>query len=158
MSLKQWMLWASLVSVVAICPTQAMSSPHPSSLVQPSVPQDTTLTEPKPRTRIKRKLLRKGSVYIKVKVIYAHVRKKKYIDPKLKRDVPSLSKSFDFNAYKLLKTYRYKTKYQQAVIIPISYRFQIQLSPQWFVKKRKRIKQNVTTRSRLYRMPYSVTR
>lgn len=135
----RWMLWVVFASTFALWPTQAKSAPHPSSLVQPSVPNDTTITNPQPRARIKKRRRKKGTVYLKIKVIYAHIRKKKYIDPKLKKDVPSLSKSFDFNAYKLLKTYKYRTKYRQAIIIPISYRFQIQISPHHYKSKQNRI-------------------
>lgn len=66
-------------------------------------------------------------VQISLKFIYAHVRQKKYIDPRLNRDVPSLRKKFDFNAYRLIKSqnkafslasqasYQFSKKYQFSV-------------------------------------------
>lgn len=121
--------------------SQAASTPtpNPSQFSPPSSPTDHTAHPIDLSTQIAYKKLRRHQVALQINLIYAHIRKKAFLDPKLKRDLPVLHGMYDFNAYQLLKRFRYRIDYQQAIIIPISYYFQVQVSPLKYEAKQNRI-------------------
>ncbi len=81
----------------------------------------------------------KQKVRLSIKLIYAHVRNKRYVDKRLKRDLPSLHQMFDFNAYQLLKKKTYQTTYQASIIVPISNGYRLKITPKKFNQKKQRI-------------------
>lgn len=105
------------------------SAPTPIHTSSPSSPADVQIYAADSATKIAKKKSKRPQVALQINLIYAHIRQKAFMDPKLKQDLPILHSMYDFNSYQLLNQFRYRLDYQQAIIIPISYVFQVQVSP-----------------------------
>lgn len=138
------LLFVVMLFQVVLFSEQAIGVPTPIHANTPSSVAETTYDPGQGRYSHATNKAKRNQVALSINVIYAHVRNKAFMDPALKRDLPVLHGMYDFNAYRLLKQYRYRLDYQQAIIIPISYRFQVQLSPTQYVLQQKSIVFQVT--------------
>lgn len=139
-----------LLCITLLNPTSASALPQP-----PQKPMHKTISTTK-KPRLPRKLSQnkndhttRGKVRLTVKLVYAYTRARPSVDRRLQRDLPSLRKIYDFNTYRLVRILRHSVAYKQALIVPISSNYQVQLSPQHYNGKERKIAIQTTFLHRL---------
>lgn len=103
------------------------------------------------------------TVSMRIKLVYAYTSEKKYVDPALRKDIPSLG-LYDFNSYKLLKKSTHQIEYKRNLQVKVNDRYTIELSPQAFNKRQSKIairatflRRRPTTRQKNRYVSYATT-
>ncbi|MBK07681.1 MAG: hypothetical protein CL920_33405 [Deltaproteobacteria bacterium] len=143
--------FVAFCAVSLIAPHASWAAPMPFLSSQKATSKLQLRNKTLPRTKRPRKVARYRfrKVRLNVKIVYAYTQDKRSVDRRLQRDLPSLRKLFDYNVYRLLRVVKHTIPFRRALIVPISARYQVQLSPKDFNKRTQKISIRATFLKRI---------
>jgi hypothetical protein len=136
MLFRDWLARALALSLALTCAQAAAKKPKPRPKSRP-ITTSHQITPPMlapPSSTFSR-----GSVELRIKLVYAHKQTRKYTDPQLKRDIPELKHLYGFNSYKLLQFQLHKLSFGKSIVLRISQRYQVHLQPTLYNPRTEKI-------------------
>ncbi len=84
-------------------------------------------------------LSKRGGAYLQIYLVYATIRSKRYVDPKLHSKLPSLNKFYRYNTYILLKKKGGYLPYNHSIALNISRKYRVNFKVLNYPPPRSRI-------------------